>query len=169
MRNACAEVRKSTSETWVARYEFYKSGQPMTSYFKRALSAREADRCENAREPKCVCRCNGAAHGRGSVNVGDFDTMTKDAIAILHKAFEALPKDDPHHLPTVIEEKEQARERKDHRRHHNYPWQGTFYRAGLVDGEWVARVEPCYICVAEEKPTRTDWNAAHPEPEAVEA
>lgn len=31
----------------------------------KALSQRQADRCENARTPHCRCRCGGAFHGTG--------------------------------------------------------------------------------------------------------
>jgi hypothetical protein len=31
----------------------------------RALSARQATRCENARTKRCRCRCGGLLHGKG--------------------------------------------------------------------------------------------------------
>ncbi len=41
----------------------------MSSDRQRALSYRQAQRCEDAREPRCTCRCGGTLHGakRGSV------------------------------------------------------------------------------------------------------
>lgn len=40
------------------------------------LSERQAQRCEDAKEPKCKCRCNGALHGAkrgpvGGLSMGD--------------------------------------------------------------------------------------------------
>lgn len=54
--------------------------------YKRALSRREADRCEQACEPECKCRCGGAKHGahRGA-GIGFFNN---------------LPADDPHYIPS---------------------------------------------------------------------
>ena len=54
---------------------------------KRFLSQREADRCENAKEPACKCRCGGAKHGAGRVAEGG--------------DFSALPMDDPHFRPSM--------------------------------------------------------------------
>ena len=33
--------------------------------YKRALSNAQASACENARHPKCRCRCGGVLHSRG--------------------------------------------------------------------------------------------------------
>ena len=33
--------------------------------YKRALSKAQAVACENAKHPKCRCRCGGALHGKG--------------------------------------------------------------------------------------------------------
>lgn len=139
-------------------------------YYQRSLSAREADRCENAREPKCVCRCKGAAHGRGSVNLGDSGEMAKDALATLHKAFEALAAEDPHHLPSAIEERLIRDDRRSHRRYHNVAWQGTLFRVGKwnTPNDYVSANIACYICVAEGKPTLDEWKAKQP-PIEVEA
>jgi hypothetical protein len=53
----------------------------------KPLTQREADRCENALESVCKCRCGGAKHGAGRVSVGgDFST---------------LPLGDPHHRPAI--------------------------------------------------------------------
>jgi hypothetical protein len=52
----------------------------------RPLSQREADRCENARELVCKCRCGGAKHGAARVPDGDFSR---------------LPIDDPHYRPPL--------------------------------------------------------------------
>lgn len=53
----------------------------------RALSEATARRCENALEPRCVCRCQGAAHGKGRIG--------PDAP---REEYEKLPQDDPHYL-----------------------------------------------------------------------
>jgi hypothetical protein len=50
----------------------------------KALSCRQADRCENAKGPRCRCRCGGACHGIGRIS---------DA-----EGFRDLPEDDPHHI-----------------------------------------------------------------------
>ena len=36
-----------------------------TRTYKRALSSAQAANCENARHPRCRCRCGGRLHGRG--------------------------------------------------------------------------------------------------------
>jgi hypothetical protein len=33
--------------------------------YKRALSRAQAAACENAKHPRCKCRCQGALHGKG--------------------------------------------------------------------------------------------------------
>ena len=37
----------------------------MTKTYKRALSNTQAANCENAKHPRCRCRCGGALHGKG--------------------------------------------------------------------------------------------------------
>lgn len=37
----------------------------MTKTYKRALSNAQAAACENAKHPKCRCRCQGTLHGKG--------------------------------------------------------------------------------------------------------
>jgi hypothetical protein len=54
--------------------------------YKRALSRREADRCETACEPECKCRCGGAKHGAARGTGLTF--------------FNSLPEDDPHYIPS---------------------------------------------------------------------
>src|SRR5579864_8773459 len=54
---------------------------------KRYLTQREADRCENAKEPVCKCRCGGAKHGAARVPSGG--------------DFSVLPVDDPHYRPSL--------------------------------------------------------------------
>lgn len=63
----------------------------------KPLSFREAERCENAREPACKCRCGGAKHGakRGTGEQLGFRSF-----------YEALPDEDPHHIPSDKERKE---------------------------------------------------------------
>jgi hypothetical protein len=36
--------------------------------YKRALSKAQAAACENAKHPRCKCRCQGALHGKGHIN-----------------------------------------------------------------------------------------------------
>ena len=36
----------------------------MSKVYKRRLSSRHAKACEEAKSPRCVCRCGGALHGR---------------------------------------------------------------------------------------------------------
>ena len=62
----------------------------------RSLSLRQAARCEAAQHPRCRCRCHGAAHGRRRLD----DLFAEPLPADLGREFfEALPADDPHHLP----------------------------------------------------------------------
>jgi hypothetical protein len=56
---------------------------------KRALSEKQAQRCEQATTPRCKCRCGGQFHG--SKRAGE---ATPD-----RSFFESLPTDDPHALP----------------------------------------------------------------------
>lgn len=56
--------------------------------YKRSLNAREADRCEQAREPVCRCRCGGTKHGAKRIPAGSSAS-----------AFATLPSDDPHFIP----------------------------------------------------------------------
>lgn len=61
----------------------------------KSLSLKQAQNCENAKEPVCKCRCGGALHGakRGGETPGlDF--------------FEGLPSDDPHRLLSQDEKRE---------------------------------------------------------------
>lgn len=51
---------------------------------KRFLTRREADRCEQAKEPVCHCRCGGLKHGAKRVS--------GDELA-------SLPLNDPHYVP----------------------------------------------------------------------
>lgn len=70
---------------------------PPAAGYKRALSRREADRCEQACEPECKCRCGGAKHG----------TKRGSGLAF----FNALPTDDPHYIPSK-EAREAEKKRK---------------------------------------------------------
>ena len=62
----------------------------------RALSLRQAGRCEAAQHEKCRCRCHGIAHGR---------QREREPASLSREFFEALPIDDPHRLPTDEERK----------------------------------------------------------------
>jgi hypothetical protein len=59
----------------------------------RALSVRQAARCETAFFDKCRCRCGGKFHGARRVLDAD------------RERFEALAEDDPHHIPTEAEKR----------------------------------------------------------------
>jgi len=63
----------------------------------RALSLTQANRCETAKHPNCRCRCGGGLHGSRRL----LENATRED-------FEALPEDDPHHLPTKEEKKRRA-------------------------------------------------------------
>jgi hypothetical protein len=52
----------------------------------RALSYRQASVCETAKHKRCRCRCGGQMHGASRLTPS-------------REAFEALPADDPHHVP----------------------------------------------------------------------
>ena len=71
----------------------------------RALSLRQAARCETAKHKTCRCRCHGALHGamRNFIEEGRQRIEEREF-------YETLPKDDPHHLPT---REETRRKRKD--------------------------------------------------------
>jgi hypothetical protein len=60
----------------------------------RALSWRQASRCESARGGKCRCRCGGLLHGSKRIEQPE------------REFFEALPAEDPHHLPDAEERKQ---------------------------------------------------------------
>jgi len=70
------------------------------------LSAKQAQRCEEAIGDVCHCRCGGALHGsrRGGTNAdGSIDRVF----------FEALPADDPHYLPSAaVKKTQQQKERQ---------------------------------------------------------
>lgn len=58
----------------------------------RALSLKQASRCETAVGHVCKCRCHGALHGAARVLAPDVQN--------LEAFFAALPPDDPHHRIT---------------------------------------------------------------------
>lgn len=68
----------------------------MTERF-RPLSFRQAQTCETAREPKCVCRCGGALHGAARASMDQLE---------LRGFYEQLHDDDPHRIPSEKERKE---------------------------------------------------------------
>lgn len=53
----------------------------------RALSLRQAARCETATHPRCTCRCGGKLHGAGRMATG-----------APRAEWERLPQDDPHYV-----------------------------------------------------------------------
>lgn len=59
----------------------------------KPLTARQAATCETAKTPpsKCRCRCGGAGHGKGRSHEAQ------------REFFEALPEEDPHHVPPTKE------------------------------------------------------------------
>lgn len=65
---------------------------------QRPLSPRQAQKCEDAHEPKCVCRCGGRLHG----------AKRGDGRAFLG----SLAEGDPHYTPTDEKKAELAAERK---------------------------------------------------------
>ena len=54
--------------------------------YKRALGAKAASRCENAKTPTCKCRCGGLLHGKGRTSAAGGPASLFD-----------LPRTDPHH------------------------------------------------------------------------
>lgn len=80
----------------------------------RALSLRQAARCETAKHPTCKCRCGGKLHG---INRAKEETPDR-------AFFETLDEDDPHHLPT---KEEQKRRRKDKAYVKKAPTQGFLW------------------------------------------
>jgi hypothetical protein len=69
---------------------------------KKALTKAQAQKCEDASEPVCKCRCGGAEHGRGGGEGLEY--------------FQGLPPDDPHHLPTDEEKKAAIKARLEEKR-----------------------------------------------------
>lgn len=53
----------------------------------RKLSERQARNCEEARMPRCRCRCGGALHG-----------AKRGGIQPPREWYETLPEDDPHKI-----------------------------------------------------------------------
>lgn len=80
----------------------------------RALSWRAAMTCEHAKSPpsKCQCRCGGAAHGKGRTTGDD------------RAAYEALPREDPHHLP----DKKEKQERREKARREREKFQARLFK-----------------------------------------
>lgn len=69
---------------------------------QKQLSFRQAQRCEEAREPVCKCRCGGRLHGakRNGASGGS------------REFFETLPEDDPHHVDSADQRREKRNVRK---------------------------------------------------------
>lgn len=53
----------------------------------KGLSAKQAQACEEALNPRCRCRCGGALHGAKRKGYEDGRAF-----------YETLPEDDPHHI-----------------------------------------------------------------------
>jgi hypothetical protein len=79
----------------------------------RALSLRQAQRCETAKNPQCKCRCHGAAHGRERMGKTLYETFTGERMQVEDEPdrqfFEQLPESDPHHIPSAEEVKKRAK------------------------------------------------------------
>lgn len=71
----------------------------------RALSLRQASRCETAKTKECTCRCGGKMHG---VNRSGDELLAFDREAE-RKFFEQLPDEDPHHVRSAEEKLRRAR------------------------------------------------------------
>lgn len=71
----------------------------------KALSLKQAARCETAKTPKCKCRCHGALHGSRR-NLAEWDGPVDQQF------FEALPADDPHHIDDAETKKRKRKERR---------------------------------------------------------
>lgn len=69
----------------------------------RALSERQAARCETAKNKTCKCRCGGQFHGKN--RAGGEEPPEREF-------FEMLDEEDPHHLRTPAEAKQRAKIRR---------------------------------------------------------
>lgn len=65
----------------------------MVTSNKKALSARQAQACEEALNPRCRCRCGGALHGAKRKGFEEGRAFYED-----------LPEDDPHHIKPDAED-----------------------------------------------------------------
>jgi hypothetical protein len=89
----------------------------------KPLSLKQADRCEQAREPVCKCRCGGALHG---AKRGDGRAF-----------FESLPADDPHYLPNAdVRAKQKSDRQAAKRREREAAMQRRFDALGAVRGRY---------------------------------
>lgn len=69
---------------------------------QKALSLKMAQKCEQAQEPVCKCRCGGTGHGRKRNGEGTPDLSF----------FNGLPEDDPHYIPSAEKKREMLNARK---------------------------------------------------------
>ena len=83
----------------------------------RALSVRQACRCETAKTKTCKCRCGGAAHGR--YTDGKLDC----------EYFALLPADDPHYIAARDEREAQRWRKRQQRRRAEWELDQSFLRA----------------------------------------
>lgn len=72
----------------------------------RALSKRQAARCETAKNKTCRCRCGGALHG-------SMRNLIEEDREANPEFFEELPEDDPHHVRSKEEKKQRAKMRRE--------------------------------------------------------
>jgi len=70
----------------------------------KSLTEKQAKRCEEAKTPRCRCRCHGRYHGASRQR--DIEIERDITQPLTREFFEALPADDPHHIPP---KKEKAR------------------------------------------------------------
>lgn len=68
----------------------------------RALSLRQAARCETAKCKTCKCRCGGTLHGA-------FRNFIEEGRERNPDFYQTLPEDDPHHVRSEEEKKRRAR------------------------------------------------------------
>ena len=76
----------------------------------KALSLRQAQRCETAKHPTCKCRCGGALHGAfRTKDPGEFPSLAEHR-EFIH-FFSELPDEDPHHIDNAQQKKEKTAKR----------------------------------------------------------
>lgn len=95
---ACAKARHLSAGQPVPRMPPGRSSNACGPV--KALSTRQATRCETAKNKSCRCRCGGLLHG------------IKRAPHPDPEFFEQLPEDDPHHVPPRAEKNRRRRIRR---------------------------------------------------------
>lgn len=89
----------------------------------KPLTLRQAQRCEEACEPICKCRCGGALHGAARGKGQSF--------------FEVLAADDPHYVPSAeVKAKQKAERAASKKREREERMQRRYEALGSVRGRY---------------------------------